>query len=101
MPYPSEHAARVKDPGAFDPNSFRSKNLKPGIRIIVGKLKGETSMSVQAYRFSVSDYTPEKAKQWLKEHNVSYISFEPAKGESVVKHFGIPGMHWGQRRGRS
>ena len=27
MPYPSEHAARVRDPGDFQPDSFRRKEI--------------------------------------------------------------------------
>ncbi len=101
MPYPTEHSARVKDPGAFDPNSFRSKSITTGVRIIMGKLKGQSAMTAQAYRFSVSQFTAEAAKKWLKDHDISYISFEPASKEPEMKHFGIPGMHWGTRRGSS
>ncbi len=96
MPYPNEHAARVKDPSAFDPESFRNKDLKNGIRIIVAKLKGEDAMTVQAYRFSVKQFTPEEAKQWLKDHKVSYIMFEAAS-EPEVTHSGVIGMKWGVR----
>ena len=103
MPYPNEHAARVKEPGLFIPDSFRSKDIKTGIRIIVGKLKGEDAMTVQAYRFSVNNFTPEEAKKWLKDHDVSYIKFEAAsKPEAIVsdalQHVGILGMHWGHRK---
>jgi hypothetical protein len=100
MPYPNEHAARVRDPGAFDPNSFRSKDLKGGIRLILGQLKGQDSMIVQAYRFSVDQFTPEEAKAWLEDHKVVYIKFEPASEETVA-HSGVPGMKWGVRNART
>lgn len=108
MPYPNEHAARVRDPASFEPNSFRSKNLKDGVRLILGKLNGGNgSMVVQAYRFSVDKFTVEQAKKWLKDNNIKYISFEPAKtvsrnGENVenkIAHAGVLGMKWGVRRG--
>lgn len=103
MPYPNEHSARVKDPGGFDPTSFRSKDLKGGIRIIIGKLKGEDSMVTQAYRFPVDQFTVEEAKKWLKDHNISYLKFEPAQNESDEKivHTGVMGMRWGKRQARS
>jgi len=110
MPYPNEHAARVIDPGEFIPDSFRSKELKNGIRIIVAKLKGGTSMIVQAYRFSVNNFTVEQAKKWLEDNKVKYIKFESAQVESGIggsmnynqlKHVGIMGMRWGQRRAES
>jgi len=108
MPYPNEHAARVIDPGEFIPDSFRSKELKNGIRIIVAKLKGGTAMVLQAYRFSVDKFTVEQAKKWLEDNKVKYIKFEPAQTESGIggsmdnelKHVGVLGMKWGQRNKR-
>jgi len=83
MPYPSEHSARIKDPGDFIADSFRSKSVATGIRIIIGKLKnGDGSMVTQAYRFKSDQFTVEEAKKWLKDHDVKYISFEPASEES-------------------
>lgn len=95
MPYPNEHSARVRDPGDFESDSFRVKKLpkskggKGGVRMIMGRLKGEKTMTVQAYRFPKSLYTPEEAKQWLKDNDVKYISFEAArkseKSEGILK----------------
>lgn len=80
-PFPNEHAARVRDPGDFEDGSFRSKSLTAGVRIIVGKLKGEDSMTAQTYRFDKDKFTPEQAKAWLKAHKVMHKSFEQATGE--------------------
>jgi len=78
MPYPNEHAARVKEPSEFGPESFRRKTIATGIDVILGKLKGESSMTIQAYRFDTDEFTPPEAKDWLAEHKVEYIRFEPA-----------------------
>lgn len=85
-PYPSEHAARIRDPGDFIPDSFRRKNITDGIDIIIGKLKDvETdSMVTQAYRFDAETFTPAEAKQWLKDHDIAPMSFEPAEKKSIV-----------------
>jgi len=110
MPYPNEHSARVREPGSFNPNSFRSKDLKGGVRIIIGKLKDGDSMIVQAYRFSVDQFTVEEAKKWLEDHKISYLKFEPAQNESEtgvsmsdvknkIEHTGVLGMKWGRRSG--
>jgi hypothetical protein len=79
-PYPNEHAARMKNPDDFEADSFRNKTLpgKAGVRIVMGKLKGETAMTTQAYRFAADSFTPEQAKKWLKDNDVKTIGFEPA-----------------------
>jgi len=77
-PYPNEHSARVREPGDFQAKSFRRKNIETGIDIIIGRLKGESTMTTQAYRFSVEKFTVAQAKKWLKDHKIKYIKFEPA-----------------------
>jgi hypothetical protein len=83
MPYPHEHAARVESPGKFEKESFRRKNIAPGVDIIVGKKSGSNSMVTQAYRFDTKKFTAEQAKAWLKKNNVSYMSFTEATGKSA------------------
>ena len=84
MPYPSEHAARVRDPGDFQQDSFRRKNIASGIDVILGKLKGESTMTVQTYRFDRKQFTAAQARQWLKDHDIKYISFEPATDDQMT-----------------
>lgn len=79
MPYPTEHAARIKDPSLFIDNSFRRKVIDKGIVVIIGRLSdGDDSMIIQAYRFDKEYFTVVQAKKWLKNHDIEYISFEPA-----------------------
>lgn len=80
-PYPSEHAARMMDPASFEKDSFRRKNIAPGVTLILGKKAHSVSgsMVVQAYRFDASKFTAEEAKKWLKDHNIDPMMFEPAK----------------------
>ena len=99
MPYPNEHAARIRQPNLFDPNTFRrtsgGKATLPGsgtitlpktISIIWGKLKGYTKPTdnpqVQALRFPKKNWTADAAKKWLTDNKVKYISFEPAASPS-------------------
>ena len=77
-PYPNEHAARIKNPDEFEQDSFRRKNIEDGIDIIIGRLKGETSTTIQAYRFKSAKFTADEAKKWLSDNNIKYISFEEA-----------------------
>lgn len=83
MPYPNEHAARIIQPSEFIEGSFRRKNIERGIAIIVGRKKeGTGEMITQAYRFNVRYFTASQAKDWLKDHKVEYLSFEPASESS-------------------
>jgi uncharacterized protein len=82
-PLPNFHAARVRDPGDFA-RILQLKELPNGIRIIGGPLKSDPqgSMVAQSYRFPKTKFTAASAKQWLKKHDIKYLTFEPAKGES-------------------
>lgn len=84
MPYPNEHAARVREPGDFKDGSFRRKKITEGVSIIVGKLKeGDGSMVTQAYRFDKDKFSEQAARAWLKENEVKTKSFEPASDKSL------------------
>lgn len=85
MPFPNFHAARVKSPGSFTPGSFKTITLpnSKGIKAIIGRLKGKTTTTVQAYRFPITAYTAAQAKAWMKQHNAKSILFEPAKKDSI------------------
>jgi len=95
MPYPNEHAARLRNPDDFDPKSFRRTDggmiygkikVPKTVAIIWGKLKGKAKPSdnpvPQALRFAKENWTAEKARKWLKDNGVKYISFEPAGSSS-------------------
>jgi len=77
-PYPNEHAARLRNPGDFKKESFRSHQLKKGLRRIAGRLKSNNKWETQAYRFHKDSFTVSEAKEWLRKNKVKYIKFEPA-----------------------
>ena len=81
MPYPTEHSCRVRDPKDFEANSFRRKKIRDGVNIILGRLKGETTMTTQAYRFDKNIFTAAEAQAWLKKNKVKCIEWEPAKSK--------------------
>jgi sulfur relay (sulfurtransferase) DsrC/TusE family protein len=85
MPFPNEIAARIISPDKFEQDSFRSKNIAPGVRIIVGKLKGQSTMSTQIYRFDSDKFTADEAREWLKKHNIKPIEFSPAEKDKPMK----------------
>jgi len=92
MPYPNEHSARLKNPKDFEPKRFRrtnggtiygTKKVPKTVAIIWAKLKDKSKPKdppiPQALRFPVKSWTVQKAKKWLKDNNIKYQSFEPAK----------------------
>lgn len=73
-PYPGEHACRIVDPDNFEKGSFR--RMKRGkLSIIIGRLKGETTTTTQAYRYPKEDWGEAEARAHCKENEGS---FEPA-----------------------
>lgn len=97
-PYPNEHAARLKDPDGFNPDTFRRKKdgtiygstkVPNTIAVIWGKLKGSDKPAdppiPQALRFPTKNWTVAAAKKWLKDNKVKYIAFEPADSSKEVE----------------
>ena len=78
MPYPNFHSARISQPLPQSSAVFATKPIAPGLSMILQRPKNNGSMKTQSYRFSIHQFTAEKAKAWLKSHNISYIAFEPA-----------------------
>jgi len=79
-PYPSEHSCRLRDPSAFKPDSFRrttrSHKGKP-YDVIMGRLKNETTMTEQAYRYKKETWNAAEARTHCEDHDGK---FEPASG---------------------
>lgn len=75
---------RVKDPGVFQEGSFRTVNIGDkgnGISAVMGRLKGETTMTIQSYVFDKSKWTTERASKWVAAHKKVLIVFVPEEKE--------------------
>lgn len=82
MPFPNEHAARLKDPDQYD--SFARKNNEggEGIDFIYGIKDGKSEL--QAIRFDKTRFTTQEAKAWLKSHDFEPILFEEASERKIM-----------------
>lgn len=84
MPFPNEHACRIKPPGGFQKDSFR--RLKPNgdnpLVVIIGRPKGKTTTTTQAFRYPKSKWTEAKARAHCEEKGGS---FEPASNEGLFE----------------
>jgi len=82
MPFPNEHACRLKSPESFQEGRFRRMTRKHAGKvysIILGRLKGEDTMTEQAYRYDKNKWTAGEAETHCKEHEGT---FEAAKKDA-------------------
>ena len=82
-PYPNEHACRLRDPGDFKPESFRRTEREhegKKYSCIMGRLKGEETMTEQAYRYPKGIWPAGSARSHCKSHDGN---FEAASEEAA------------------
>jgi HK97 family phage prohead protease len=119
MPYPNHHAARLRDPGDFDADSYRttkggtmygSKKVPATVLIVWGKLKDKAGPSdqpiPQSLRFPTESWTAAEAKKWLNDNEIKTILFEPASEGDSAKFInfevrGLPGLEIIRRDGEA
>lgn len=72
---------RVRDPDDFQDESFRTITLseEEGIKAIMGRLSGETTLTIQAYLFDKDKWTESEAQTWVEEHSKSNKSINLSK----------------------
>lgn len=84
MPYPSEHSCRIRQPGEFQENSFR--RIKQGkLSIIIGRLKGKTTTTAQAYRYPKESWTEAAARDHCQKQGGSFEAAAKGAQEMEVK----------------
>lgn len=81
MPFPNFHACRLRAPEDFEADSFRVVKRPGGVQIVVGRLRGETTMTAQAVRYPIDGYTEGEARRQCRERGG--IRFEPATGDAA------------------
>lgn len=83
MPYPNEHACRIRPPSDFQEDSFRRIQQKDLV-IIIGRLKGKDTTTAQAYRYPKADWTEARAKSHCQDAGGS---FEAAQAQAQASYF--------------
>jgi len=94
-PYPEEYACRLRDPKDFEPDSFRRTTREHDGKeysVIMGKLKGEDTMTEQAYRYNKNVWTEDEASKHCEDHSGT---FEAAKKE--IDGVGLKDVAWIKR----
>lgn len=75
MPFPNEHSCRLRSPGDFQKDSFRRTSRRSGNKrydVIMGRLKGKTTMTEQTYRYPKTVWSESEARRHCKEHGGSF-----------------------------
>ena len=83
MPYANEHACRLRKPGEFQKGTFvRSSREHEGKEydVIQGRLKGEDTLTDQAFRYPKDTWDVDEARDHCTDHEG--ILFEPAEEKS-------------------
>lgn len=85
MPYPNEHACRLRDPSDFKPESFRrvqrksaSKNQKQ-YDVIRGRLRGNNQWADQAYRYAKKNWKASEARDHCQKHKGKFEAASEGK----------------------
>ena len=82
-PFVNEHSARIVEPSEFQQDSFKTISITIGIDALTGRLKGETTTTIQSYRFDKDKFTVVQSKKWLRDHDITWILFEPAEPKDM------------------
>ena len=70
---PNEIRVRIKRPGDFENDSFRRIDIDKdkGIFAVIGKMTGQISTTIQAYRFEKKKgWNIQKVISWLERNNI-------------------------------
>ncbi len=61
---------RVREPGDFQAGSFRTVSIdeSAGIKAVMGRLQGSTSMTAQSYLFDKEKWSESEATAWVEKH---------------------------------
>ncbi len=98
MPFPNEHAARLRNPNDFAKDSFRRTEggtifgrikIPKSVGIIWGKLKGADKPSdfplPQSLRFPKDNWTAAAAKKFIKDNKINAQEFESASDKAYYE----------------
>jgi len=77
VPYPNEHACRLKDPDIWKVVGSITRG-NPPIRILIAKKNGQGSSEAQAYRYPKDKWDADKARKHCEDAGGK---FEAASGE--------------------
>ena len=98
LPFPNEHAARLKSPESLTPfervtrtrgsgdGTVQGVTIPKSISVIwyVVKREGKEVPVPQTLRFPTRVWTEAEARAWLKKNKIDFMMFEPASGGNLA-----------------
>lgn len=88
-PYPSEHSCRLKSPDDFEDDSFRRDERDHDGKkysVIYGRLKGEKTLTEQAYRYPKKTWDVGEAKGHCEGHKGSFeAASEDKEAQALIE----------------
>ncbi len=92
MPYPNEHAFRIKDPKQYKRIRRQNNKFGAGIHVLWG-IPENGKPEAQAIRFDAGKFSFAQAKKWIKDHNYAPTVSEKATGEQTEARWTVaPGL---------
>lgn len=82
-PYPKEHSCRIVDPNRFQEHSFR-RISRGKVRIILGRLVGQRTMTLQAIRYPTSLWSEAEARANCRSRNGQFEPASSAQSDTVM-----------------
>lgn len=76
-----QHEARIILEKNFEEDSLKTKDVERGVSVRLGNIKSASHSNAdiaQAYYFDAQLFTDEAAKQWMREHHMSFSNFKSA-----------------------
>jgi hypothetical protein len=64
----NQFRVRVKDPSSFQQDTFKTKEIKPGLSIIVGRPVGSSKTQVQSFRFDKDKFSKKEVLKFIKDN---------------------------------
>jgi hypothetical protein len=74
----TEYSAGIEPPEAFDSSTFRSLDLAPGVRAVIGKRPGKDTTEIQSIRFATKgrhSFDGDMAKAWLRRNGYRWLTW--------------------------
>ena len=99
MPYPNEHACRIRDPKLFKPKTYGRYNTgTKGLEVITAKLKSTGKTALQAYRYKKKYWSKERARKHCNTRGGSFEGASTKKNAILIADHTFLHLAWNKSK---